>query len=88
MWYVYNIMKLDINRFDTSDFIDKPYDIPLANKKVPGLVKDENNDWIPLPSWLNSLDLKSENVRITYIRKEGHEKCQEQCCSKIHNVNL
>jgi len=44
MWYVYNIMKLDINRFDTSDFIDKPYDIPLANKKVPGLVKDENND--------------------------------------------
>ncbi|KYQ47386.1 hypothetical protein ALC60_13588, partial [Trachymyrmex zeteki] len=41
---VYDIMKRDINRFDTSDYsIDNPYDIPLANKKVPGLMKDENN---------------------------------------------
>ncbi|KYQ51880.1 hypothetical protein ALC60_09013 [Trachymyrmex zeteki] len=41
---VYDIMKRDINRFDTSDYsIDNAYDIPLANKKVPGLMKDGNN---------------------------------------------
>ncbi|KYQ48819.1 hypothetical protein ALC60_12124, partial [Trachymyrmex zeteki] len=41
---VYDIMKRDINTFDTSDYsIDNAYDIPLANKIVPGLMKDENN---------------------------------------------
>jgi len=41
---VYEIMKRDINKFDTSNnAVDNAYDIPLANKKVPGLIKDENN---------------------------------------------
>ena len=45
---VYNIMKHDINRFNTSDYsIDNPYDTSLANKKIPGLMKkNENNDAI------------------------------------------
>jgi len=41
---VYDIMKRDISRFDTSDYaVDNAYRIPLVNKKVPGLIKDENN---------------------------------------------
>ncbi|XP_071640863.1 uncharacterized protein [Temnothorax longispinosus] len=44
---VYDIMKRHINKFDTSDYaIDNAYGIPLVNKKIPGLMKDENNDAI------------------------------------------
>ncbi|KYQ52666.1 hypothetical protein ALC60_08197, partial [Trachymyrmex zeteki] len=40
---VYDIVKRDINRFDTNDYsIDNAYGIPLANKKVPGLMKENN----------------------------------------------
>jgi len=44
---VYGIMKRDISRFDTSDYaVDNVYDIPFINKKVPNLMKDENNSAI------------------------------------------
>ncbi|KYN22125.1 hypothetical protein ALC57_05484 [Trachymyrmex cornetzi] len=44
---VYETMKRDIARFDTSDYpVDNAYGMPLANKKVPGLMKDENNGMI------------------------------------------
>ena len=40
----YDIMKHDISRFDMSDYSsNNAYDIPLANIKVPGLMKDKNN---------------------------------------------
>ncbi|XP_025073984.1 uncharacterized protein LOC112552593 [Pogonomyrmex barbatus] len=41
---VYETMKHDIARFDTSDYpSDNAYGMPLANKKVSDLMKDENN---------------------------------------------
>jgi len=41
---VYDVMKHDINKFDTSDYpTDNAYNIPLVNKKVPGLMKENNS---------------------------------------------
>lgn len=41
---VYQIMKQNIARFDTSDYApENPYGLPLVNKKIPGLMKDECN---------------------------------------------
>jgi len=44
---VYEIIKCDISKFDTSNYaIDNAHGIPLADKKVPYLMKDKNNDVI------------------------------------------
>ncbi|KYN13228.1 hypothetical protein ALC57_14592 [Trachymyrmex cornetzi] len=44
---IYETMKRNIARFDTGDYpTDNVYGMLLANKKVPGLMKDENNGMI------------------------------------------
>ncbi|KYQ50679.1 hypothetical protein ALC60_10222 [Trachymyrmex zeteki] len=65
---IYDIMKRDINRFDTSDYsIDNAYDIPLANKKVPGLMKDENNGAV-------MTDFVGLRAKIYALRVQGRKK--------------
>ena len=57
---IYAVMKCQINRFDYA--IDNAYDITLVNKKVPGLMKDENNDTI-MTEFIG-IFAYSENVRL------------------------
>ena len=68
---VYQIMKDNIERFDTSDYHpDNMYELPLVNKKIPGLMKDECNgkivtEFIGLRSKMYCLQVENQD----YVKK-------------------
>jgi len=69
-------MKRDVHRFDTSDYTaDNPYGIPLVNKKVPGLMKDEYNgaimtEFVGLRAKMYALrvDVKKETKKVKGVK--------------------
>jgi len=96
-----DIMKRDINRFDTSDYtVDNMYHIPLANKKVPGLMKDENNgiiitEFVGLKAKMYALRVEGKknmkktksiesNVVARSITFEDYEQCLNDTVEMTH----
>ena len=64
---IFQVMRDNISRFDTSDYApDNAYQLPLMNKKIPGLMKDECNgkivtEFIGLRSKMYCLEVEHED---------------------------
>ncbi|KAK5644575.1 hypothetical protein RI129_005875 [Pyrocoelia pectoralis] len=70
---IYQSVKEDIHRFDTADYArDNVFGIPLVNKKVPGLMKDENNGAIMLE--FVGLRAKMYAYRVRSDDDDDHDK--------------
>ncbi|XP_070163484.1 uncharacterized protein [Polyergus mexicanus] len=73
---IYENMKRDIDKFDTSDYaMDNAYGMPLANKKISGAMKDENagaimTEFIGLRAKMYALRVagKSDTKRIKGVK--------------------
>lgn len=100
----YADMKEDIHRFDTSDYpSDNIHGIPLQNKKVPGLMKDENcgkciTEFVGLRAKMYSVRVggidaikKAKGVKSYVVRKsitfDDYLKCMQDSCIMIRNQN-
>ncbi|XP_071578601.1 uncharacterized protein [Temnothorax nylanderi] len=67
----YENMKRDIARFDTSDYaVDNAYGMSLVNKKVPGLMKDENNGAI-------MTEFVGLRAKMYALRVDGKKDCKK-----------
>jgi len=81
----YEVMKQDCHQFfDTSDYpSDNCYGIPRVNKKVLGMMKDENNsrimtDFVGLRSKLYTLKLETDPLELTKKRQKLLEEEYEE----------
>ncbi|XP_068993889.1 uncharacterized protein [Neodiprion pinetum] len=69
---VYEYMKEDLHKFDTSDYpLDNAYEMPLANKKILGLLKDEDNGRI----MLEFVGLRAKLYAFRVLGDEKDNKC-------------
>lgn len=95
---VYETMKKNIHRFDTSDYPENNcYQIPRVNKKIPGLMKDECNGrvvtkMIGLRSKMYTLQVENEDfvtkakgVKSNVIKSTLNSNHYEDC---LFNLNL
>lgn len=103
---IYNIIKRDCHiRFDTSDYPkNNIYDIPLVNKKVLGLMKDEMNgrimtEFVGLRAKMYSIRVEDEDVIKkakgvkSYVIKNqivfnDYIECLNNCTEKSVEQNL
>lgn len=69
---VYSLIKQHKDRFDTSDYaLGNPFDIGLYNKKIPGLMKDENNGRI-------MTEFVGLRAKMYSLRVENGEEAEEE----------
>ncbi|XP_050516169.1 uncharacterized protein LOC126891303 [Diabrotica virgifera virgifera] len=77
---VYEHMRADINKFDTSNFsVNNAYNMPLCNKKVLGLMKDENGgrimtEFVGLRSKMYALKVLNEKEEYSIKKAKGIKK--------------
>lgn len=97
---IYKIMRENINRFDTSDYPNpNRYNIPLANKKIPGLMKDECNgkivtEFIGLRSKMycivvENVDFvkKAKGVKSNVVKKSISSEHYRECLFNLKEVH-
>lgn len=70
---VYEVMKQNLDRFDTSDYPpDNFFGLPLVNRKIPGLMKDECNG----ESITNFRGIRSITYCIRVVHKDFAKKAK------------